>query len=46
MSIFSGCSAKTYKVDYCGDESFYESTTEAAREIGVAKGTISRWANK
>ncbi len=29
MSIFSGRSAKTYKVDYCGDESFYEGAKPA-----------------
>lgn len=29
-----------------GEEKFYESVTEAAKEMGVAKGTVSRWANK
>lgn len=37
---------RVHVVKLNGDENFYESTTEAAREMGVSKGTISRWANK
>ena len=33
-------------IELNGAEKFYNSVTEAAKEMGVAKGTISRWVNK
>ena len=33
-------------IELNGAEKFYNSVTEAAKEMGIAKGTISRWVNK
>ena len=33
-------------IELNGEEKYYESVAEAARKMGVAKGTISRWVNK
>lgn len=37
---------KVHIIKLNGEELFYDTVTAAAKELGVAKGTISRWVNK
>lgn len=37
---------KVHIIKLNGEELFYDTVTAAAKELGVTKGTISRWANK
>lgn len=37
---------KVHIIKLNGEEEWYNSVTEAAKGLGVAKGSISRWANK
>ena len=37
---------KVHIIKLNGEELFYDTVTAAARGLGVAKGTISRWVNK
>jgi hypothetical protein len=37
---------KVHIIKLNGEEEWYNSVTEAAKGLGVAKGTISRWVNK
>lgn len=39
-------SKRVHIITLRGEEKFYETVAEAAERLGVAKGTISRWANK
>lgn len=37
---------KVHIIKLNGEELFYDTVTAAAKGLGVAKGTVSRWANK
>ena len=37
---------KVHIIKLNGEELFYDTVTAAAKGLGVAKGTVSRWVNK